>query len=228
MHNPLSQIQPNLLDLPESAVGEAELFPGAWIAMERLTKSNLEERITGFHQLMELDVHRVSPLVAYVLATRLEDPDIDLRAKVVGALGGLLYQGGDSNPLTPPEVKQSIRSYLSLMRRRKVFALLQVAEHHPQTQSDVAALLRGCSHAGKVLVHIFSDRKLPVEIRRQAIQYAGMVGFLEAVPRLERLAERLESRKSGQRSIPFAPPVDPEEKSLLHVVQTALTQLNTP
>ena len=196
--------------------------------MEHLTSSNLEERLTGLGQLIELDAHRVSPLIAYVLATRLEDPDIELRAKVVGALGGLLYQGGGSNPLTPPAVKQSLRSYLSQMRRRKVFALLQVAEYFPQRQSDVAAMLRGCSNAGKVLVDIFSDRKLSIEIRRQAIQFAGIVGFLEAVPRLERLAERLESRISGQHTIPFAPPINPEEKSLLHVIQTALTQLNTP
>lgn len=228
MPNPLSQIQPNLFDFPASAVGVAELFPAAWAAMELLISSSLEERLTGFDQLMELDAHRVSPLIAYVLATRLEDPDIDLRAKVVGALGGLLYQGGGSNPLTPPAVKQSIRSYLTHMRRRKVFALLQVAEYHPQTQSDVAAMFRSCSNAGKVLVDIFSDRRLSLEIRRQAIQFAGIVGFLEAVPRLERLAERLESRINGQRSIPFAPPVDPEEQSLLHVIQTALTQLNTP
>ena len=228
MPKPLSPIQPNLFDLPEFATGVAELFPAAWIAMEHLASSNLEERLTGFDQLKELDAHRVSPLVAYVLATRLDDPDINLRAKVVGALGGLLYQGGGSNPLTPPEVKQSIRSFLSQMRRRKVYALLQVAQHYPQNQSDVAAILRGCSNAGRVLVEIFSDRKLPIEIRRQAIQFSGIVGFLDAVPGLERLAERMESRMNGQRSMSFAPLVDPEEKSLLHVVQTTLALLNAP
>jgi hypothetical protein len=228
MSNPLSKIQPNSFDLPESAVGVAELFPGAWTAMERLISPNLEERLTGFGQLMELNAHRVSPLIAYVLVTRLDDPDINLRAKVVGALGGLLYKGGGSNPLTPPAVKQSLRFYLSQMRRRKVYALLQVAQHFPQYQSDVAAMLRGCSNSGKVLVDIFSDRRLSVDIRRQAIKFSGIVGFLEAVPGLERLAERMEARTNGRRSIPFAPPVDPEEKSLLHVVQTTLALLKAP
>jgi hypothetical protein len=223
-----------MFDFLDSATGVAELFPTVWDALQRLVSAHPEERHSGFNQLMELDAHRLSPLVAYVLATRLDDPDITFRLKVTQAVGALLSQSkpdqdnGGVTRIPSENVRQSLRFYLSQMRQRRIFALLQVADYQPSVQKDVAAIIKSCSHAGQVLADIFSDRKLPLNIRKQAIQYAGVVGFLDAVPRLEKLAERLEARKSGQRLMPFAPPVDPGERALIPIIQTALTLLNSP
>jgi hypothetical protein len=222
-----------MFDFLDSATGVAELFPAVWNALERLVSPRAEDRSSGLNILLELDAHRISPLVAYVLATRLDDPDMNLRIKVVEAVGGLLSRGVFSSSLdeegvkTPENVRQSLKFYLSQMRRRRIFALLQVADQHPSTHTSVAAIIKTCSHAGQVLADIFSDRRLPVNIRRQAIKYAGVVGFLDAAPRLEKLAERLEARMQGQRLMPFAPPVDSAEKALLPAIQTALSLLTT-
>jgi hypothetical protein len=186
----------------------------------------VKDRETGLDEIVELDAQTSSALVAYVLATRLEDKNIDFRLKVVNVLGPLLSRDEGLENATE-EVKQTLITYLAQMRQRKIYALLQVGETHPPSQTDVAVLLKTCSNAGKTLAEIFSDRKLPLEIRLQAIQLVGIVGFLETVPKLERLALRLEGQLNGQGTMPFAPNSDSKEKSLLPAIHTALTILNT-
>jgi hypothetical protein len=227
MINPSSYFQPNLFDFTDLATDVAELFPAIWGALEGVASAELVERQAGLDQLVELDAHRLSPLVAYVLVTRLDDANLEFRAKVVQALGSLLSPG-EAASFTPDEVKKTLKAYLSRMRQRRIYALLQVAEFQPSSQTHVAALLKGCSNAGKILADIFSDRKIMNEIRRQAINFVGIVGYLEAVPRLASLAERLESGANGQRSMSFAAPTDPEDLSLLPTVQAALMVLNSP
>ncbi|MCJ7700907.1 MAG: hypothetical protein MUO62_04945 [Anaerolineales bacterium] len=227
MMNTSEKLQPELFDFYDSVPGVAELFPSVWTAAEKLTSADVKERESGLDQLIDLDAHRLSPLIAYLIATCLADPDIEFRYKVVQTIGGLMLRG-EKYGIPTERVKQSLKNYLSQMRRRRIFALLQVSEYHPSAESSVVALFKGCSHAGKTLSDIFLDRKIQLEVRRQAIRFSGMVGFLDAVPGLEKLAARLEVRMSGQRSMPFATPIDQHEKSLLPTVQTALAILNFP
>ena len=219
--------QPVLFDFADSATGVAELFPEVWSALEELTSPVVDIRIGALDRLIEIDAPRLSPLVAYVLATRLDDPDIEFRFRVVQALGDVLAPQ-NSTVETPEMVRRHLKSYLSHMRRRNIFALLQVAEQKISSETNVAVLLNTCSYAGNALTNIFLDRKIPLPIRRQAIIYAGRVGFLDAIPALEKLADRLESRINGQSTMPFATPSDLDEKSLLPAVQTALRLLQTP
>jgi hypothetical protein len=51
------------------------------------------------------------------------------------------------------------------------------------------------------------------------------VGFVETISQLERLAERLSARANGQKRMSFAPPSEPDEASLLPIVQATLTML---
>jgi hypothetical protein len=208
-------------------VGVAELFPTIWRALEQLTSPDLSNRQTGLSQIVELDAHRLSPLVAYVLATRIEDQDIEFRFKVVQVLGDLLSQVKDST-VPAPEVRKTLKAYFSQMRQRKIYALLQVGDYYMSAGSSIAPLLRACSNAGRVLADIFLDRSLPLEIRLQAIQSAGDVGFLDTIPSLEKLAARLEGRLNGQHAMAFMPVTDSKEKSLLPAIQTALAILKTP
>ena len=225
MFEPPKLTQPHLFDFADPATGVMELFPTVWTALERLVSNNLDRKNKGLDQLLDLDAHRLSSLIAYVLATCLSDPDVNFRFRIVKAIGNLF---STETPSPSEAVLQSLKTYLSKMRRRRIYALLEVAEYHSASVTDVAALIKTCSHAGGTLADIFSDRKIPIELRRQAINISGIVGFLDVIPALERLAGRLESRMGGQREMPFAPPDDVSEKSLLPTVQTALTILQSP
>ena len=224
---PTTISQPVLFEIPGSATGMAELFPAAWAAMEKLISPDVNTRNSALDQLLALEAHRLSPLIAYTLAIHLEDRDIEFRSRIAQALGSLLSSRDDGEQV-PEFVRQGLKSYLSQMRRRKVYAILQVAAFRADTESSVAALLNACSFAGASLAIIFLDRKLSLDIRRQAIIFAGRVGFLDTIPSLERLRDRLESRTNGQRKMVFAPPDSEDEKSLLPAVQTALAYLNSP
>ncbi len=223
---PLSP-QPTLFEISQPSQRVGELFPAIWNALELLSSPQVERRHQAMDQIFELDAHCISPMVAYMVTTRIEDQDIDMRLRAVQAVGQVL-RACNGNGGAPSEIRQAVTPYLSQMRRRKIYGLLQILEAHPSAETDVAAVLNVCSFAGSTLALIFLDRKLSLEIRRQAINFTGIVGFLDAVSALERLADRLESRMNGQRSMPFAPPSDKDEKSLLPTVQATLRMLKTP
>jgi len=142
-------------------------------------------------------------------------------------LGGLLLPDLEGRP-TPEPVRRYLVAALSQMRTRSIYALLEVAYDGPDTAASVARLLNVCPYAGKHLVEILNERKLPLTIRRAAVDFIGSVGYLEAIPALERLATRLEARLGGQQSMPFAPPAVQDETDLLPVVQAALVMLKAP
>ena len=223
----VSLTQPLLFDQLDTATGTVELFPAVWRAAEELSSPDAATRHDALDRLVELDAPRLSPLVAYVLVTRIIDPDIELRLRVVSILGKILSLKGEGKD-TPESVRQHLKGYLSLMSHRGLLPVLEVAEKYPSSESDVAALLNACSHAGTLLADMVVDRRAPMGMRRQAVNFIGQVGFLNAIPALERLAERLETRMSGQKSMPFAPPSRSEEMTLLPAVQAALTFLRQP
>ena len=219
--------QPALFDFSDSTKGALELFPEVWNAAEKLTSPNLLERRDAIDHLIVLDAPRLSPLVAYIVATRIFDTDLELRYKAVGVLGKILSPR-ETGKLVPPAVRLHLKAFCSQMENQGFLNLLEVANAYPEAESKVAALLNLCSQSGEILVSIMGARKVPFELRRQAIIFIGRVGFLDAIPALERYESRLESRMNGQKSMPFAPPSTSEEKTLLPVIQTTLTLLKEP
>jgi hypothetical protein len=219
--------QPMLFDFYEPSTSTLELFPMVWRAAEELTSPDVQIRLAALDSLLELDAPRLSPLVAYVLATRIIDPDLELRYRVIRAIGRLLSLDTKGN-VTPEPVRQHLRAYLSQMSRRGILDLLEIGEKFPSAESEVASLLNICSHAGGVLAEIVADRRAPLGMRRQAVHYIGRVGFLSAISTLERVSGRIESRLSGQKAMPFAPPSAPDEVALLPSIQTALNLLHQP
>ncbi len=170
---------------------------------------------SAFDRLVEFDAIRQLPLVTYLLVTRLAEPDIELRTRIVKNLGSLVNAG--LSPAGPSEqVVQTLMNCVSELRTREVFALLQVAEYDKNAEGYIADLLSLCSFAGGHLSQILSNRSAPVEIRRQAAYFIGLLGYLEALPVLERMASRLESRG------------DLDENSILPVLQNAVQQLSAP
>ncbi len=219
--------QPPLFQFGESSAGAVELFPTVWSACEDLVAPDPELRHKGLDQLLALGAPRLSPLVTYLLTTRLADTDTSLRVRVAQTLGGLLLPDLEGRP-TPEPVRRHLVSALSQMRTRSIYALLEVAYDGADTAASVARLLNVCPYAGGHLVEILNERKLPLTVRRAAVDFIGSVGYLEAIPALERLATRLEARLGGQQSMPFAPPAVQDETDLLPVVLAALAMLKAP
>jgi hypothetical protein len=78
------------------------------------------------------------------------------------------------------------------------------------------------------MVSILENRKTLLAVRLQAVIMIGLVGFLDTVPFLERLENRLATRLEGQQSFPAmysSPPAPVEEDELLPAIRTAIRRL---
>ncbi|MGW8250861.1 MAG: hypothetical protein ACWGO1_09485, partial [Anaerolineales bacterium] len=223
----LSPNQPTLFDLGESTQGTAEIFPAIWHLCEAMVSPDLSVRRAAVHQVVEVEAGRLLPLVTYILATRLTETDLDLRAEIISGVGEILLP--DKDGLPPSEsVRQTLTAYLAEMRTRQIYALLQVLPDHPELEKVVARLLNACPYAGNQLAEILTSRKVPLDIRRHAVRLIGLVGYLDAIPALERLLARLESRLNGQQTMSFAPVDMVEDAVLIPDIRRALAFLQSP
>jgi hypothetical protein len=105
--------------------------------------------------------------------------------------------------------------------------LLQVADFDPQYIDSVAVLLNSCSFAGNHLADILMDRSIVVSIRMRAVELIGQVGYLDAIPVLDRLRNRLEARLNGQQHMPFLTLEEGDEVALLPSIQATLEILQS-
>jgi HEAT repeat protein len=218
--------QPQLFLLEES-LGTIELFPSVWNALEDLTKDDLNLRRVALGELIELDAPRYSPVVSYILVTRVTEPNIELRARIIETLGEVLLP--DKNGLPAPEdVRSSLHLYLSGFRTRQIYALLQASAEYDSLEDHVARLLNSCRFAGNHLIDILNDPSTPLEVRAQAAVMIGKVGYLSILPALEKLAGRLEARLSNQMAMNFAAQKDTSESDLLPFIQEAIQALKSP
>lgn len=215
--------QIDYLELDNTFTGSTELFPTVWQALEGLASPEVADRNASLDSLLETEAPKFSPLVAYNLATRLIDPDIKFRARIIEALGNVIAPA--TGPTPPPEVRRHLKAHCMEIGRGMIIAILEVAVVDTSVESHIATLFNLCSHSGTILIDLMADRKVPVSIRQQAIYFIGRVGFIEAIPYLDRLADRLTSRAKGQRRMPFAPLSEPDEFTLISAAQATMTVL---
>lgn len=217
--------QPPLFDFSgDTTIGALELFPMVWSALEGMTSPDVIQRNQSLDKLLEINAPRLSPLVAYILVTYLQDADVGFRARVIEALVDILTPDEKGKP-APEAVRQRLLYHLSQLRRRTIYAILQTGVEGVISRTKVSVLLNACPYAGKILADILGDRKADMTLRKQAAYFIGDVGFLDAVPELERIRGRLESRQNGQRSMPFLPPSLGNESELLPEINKALQLL---
>ncbi len=217
--------QPPLFEFNgDTTTGALELFPMVWNALEALTSPDVVQRNQALDNLLEIQAPRLSPLVAYILVTRLQDTDIHFRARVIKVLADVLSPDEKGNP-APEEVRQKLLYHLPQIRRRTIYAILQVCVDNLARRADVSVLLNACPYAGNALADILGDRKTDLAIRKEAAYFIADVGFLDAVPELERIRGRLETRQNGQRSMAFLPPSLGDEAELLPDITKALQVL---
>jgi hypothetical protein len=218
--------QPTLFDFDETTTGAIELFPAVWSALEDISAPEAPIRESGLERLLAFNAPRLSPLVAYVTVTRITDPDLSLRARAIRTVGKVLTPDSLGRP-APEQVVRTLAAYLSQMRIRSIYSLLQAVDESPELEPYVARLLNMSPYSGSHLAEIAQDRKKSLSIRRQAVHFIGQVGFLDAVSALERLESRLGARLSGQQAMHFAPPASSDEVVLLPEVQRVLSVLKT-
>lgn len=214
--------QPQMLFVEDQTSGESlELFPIVWGAVERLTSPNSSDRHTALDQLLQISAPRLSPLVSHILASRLSDPEISIRGRIVECLANVLSL--DENGLPAPEkVREHLLHGLASMRQRRIFAVLQVVVENPLIENHAAKLLSANPYSCNHLGNIMADRMNSFDIRKLAANLIGKIGFLDAIPTLERLEKRLESRQNGQLTMKFATPSVTDEADLLTAIKDAI------
>jgi hypothetical protein len=111
-----------------------------WGAAEALTSPDLETRQGGLQQLVNQDAVRHHPLVAYLLITRLVEPDIALRSQIVDALAEVVTPNGHGEP-EEASAYSTLSMHLTGMRTRQIYALLQVVDYEKSNESKVIGLL---------------------------------------------------------------------------------------
>lgn len=195
-----------------------------WGAAEALTSPDLETRHLGLKQLVEQDAVRHQPLVAYLLLSRLTEPDIALRAQIVDAIAEVIIPNGHGDPAKAPSFSTMMVELMG-MRTRQIYALLQVVDFDTLNEPKVASLLDYCSYAGSHLAHILSTRTLPLSLRKQAAYFIGRIGYLDALPALERMAARLETRCNSRIELGES---DGDETALLSLIRSSLELLRAP
>lgn len=218
--------QPQLFLLEES-IGTLELFPAVWSALEELTKADPEARINALEQLIELDAPRFSPVVSYILVTKITDSPLEFRARLIEVLGKVLTPDENGIPASE-DVRNCLHLYLSGFRTRQIYALLQVSAVNNSLEEHISRLLNACPFAGNHLINILNDSKTPIDIRMGAAVMIGKVGYLDTLPALEKLSRRMEARISGQKTMDFAQQRSSIELRLLPVVNEALRTLRAP
>lgn len=220
-----TQYQPSLIALhnPEREAA-IELFPGVWQAAENLASNDVKLRNASLDVLLASGAPAVSPLVAYMLATRLFDPDMDFRTRIVTVLSSLMQRNEDGT-YAAESVRSQVITALSYFDERGLFALLEVGMHRPDAMPDIEKLVKYSPRAGKTLKAVAGDRLKSLDMRRAAIQLLGRIGYVNALSELERLRNRIETRQAGQKSMPFAPPGTSNELGLLSDLQKAIVAL---
>lgn len=215
IHRPVQpHNQPPLFDYFSTSLGVSELFPAVWGALEMLIGPGSDGKNAALDTLSENDAVRFSPLVAYILTTRINEPDLDIRCRVIKMIGDTLIQNSEGQ-IAPDEVRQILAYYLSQMRTRQIYSILQALVQQNSLISHAGRLMNFSPYAGSHLAGLAGSRQTPIDIRQQAIKLIGFVGFLDALSDLERIMIKLESRVNGQQAMPFAPSTSTEETVLL-------------
>jgi hypothetical protein len=184
----------------------------------------VKARHKALDELLQSGAPRVSPLVAYVLSTRLFDPEIEFRKRVVEALANLMRRDVDGR-YAADAVRSQVITSLSYFDDRGLLSMLEVATDKSDMMSHIEKLIKYSPRTGKFLKEIARDRLVDLEIREAAIILIGNLGIVDALSELERVRNRIEMRQEGQKSMPFAPPSGANETILLPEIQKAILAL---
>lgn len=173
-----------------------------WLAAEKLVSPQAVEREEALDFLVDKGVPAKSPLIAYLLATRISDPDLEVRFYMVKALGDVLT-GSEQGELLPDNVLRQLQGFLAHLNKEQVLDLLEVSGQYLSAEESLIEIFKLCSYAGHVLSGIVNDRKIHLDIRQKAIYFCGEAGFLETNTTLQVLVTKIEKRNQVLRKFPL-------------------------
>ena len=197
-----------------------------WTAGEMFISPHVEERRRGLAILCGSEAVRSSSLTLHLLASRVDEPDLGLRAQIVHALADY-FEIRDREYRYPPEVRGLVAGHLRKFALPQLLALLELyqaaAEGRVGLRPDsLLSLTERIPNASSLLTHIAGDRSQPLPLRQSAVELIGQVGFTDASSVLEGLRLRLEGRRAGQLTMMFAPSDWPEDQALLPALRETL------
>jgi len=173
-----------------------------WLAAERLVSPLAVEREEALDYLIEHGAPAKSPLIAYLLATRLSDPDLEVRCHMVKALGDVL-KGAEQGEQLPDQVLWQLQGFLAHLNKEQITDLLEISELYLSAEESLIEIFKLSSYAGNVLSGIVNDRKISLGIRKKATYFCGEAGFLETITTLQILVMRIEKRNQVLGKFPL-------------------------
>jgi len=172
-----------------------------WLTLENLIAPDPDLRESALEELAELECCQEQPLIVYLLATRLLDPELEIRFYTARILGGWVNFDCPSQVLTEKSLS-ILTGFTNQLDQSQLVKLLEVSAAYLAAEGAVGNILKMCSYAGKALGGIVNDRTIPVEIRQQAIFYCGEVGFLNSEIAIRNLIQRVQKNQARAGFIP--------------------------
>jgi len=169
--------------------------PRTWSVLEALIAPDPDIREQAIDDLGSLEGFREQPLAVYLLATRLLDPVLEIRFRAVQALGCLLEFDRPGEGL-PARSFRTLAAFTTQLEKEQLVKLLEVSARYLAAEEAIVQIMKLCSYAGKILGGIVNDRKLPVEIRQQALYFCGEVGYLNTAISIRNLIQRIEKNRA--------------------------------
>jgi len=172
-----------------------------WLTLENLIAPDPALRESALEELAELEGCQEQPLIVYLLATRLLDPELEIRFYAARILGDWVDFDCPSQALSEKTLN-ILTGFTNQLDQSQLVKLLEVSAAYLAAEEAVGNILKMCSYAGKALSGIVNDRTIPVEIRQQAIFYCGEVGFLNTVIAIKNLIQRVQKNQARAGLIP--------------------------
>lgn len=199
------------------------------MAGEMFVSTHIEERRRGFALLFGSEAARRSTLTPQLLASRVDEPDLNLRAEIVQALADYFEIRGRQYRY-PADIRVAVVGHLRKFERPHVLALLDLQRAAREgavklKAESLACVLERIPNVSVHLARIAGERSVALGLRCAAIELIGVVGFMDALPALEGLEARLEGRRAGQLPMAFAPSDNPDDQHLLPALKETLQAL---
>jgi len=172
-----------------------QLDKDLWEAAESLISTDPDIRENSLNEIKEIDGFSESPLIAYLLVSRINEPDLEIRYHLIQLLGQLVDYEIPGEHLSD-QALISAKAALDLLEKDQLIRILEVAESYISAEKAVCNILKLSSYAGVGLSGIVNDRKLTVSLRQQAVFFCGEVGYLSSRPTLHNLVQRVEKTRT--------------------------------
>lgn len=166
-----------------------------WTTLENIISPDPYLRDKGLEELISIKGFQEQPLLVYMLVTRIVDPDLEVRLHAIQILGKLLRKDHSEGGI-PDNSFITVTEFTTQLEKEQLIKLLEVGVEYLAAEEAITNILKLCSYAGKRLGGIVNDRRLPIEIRQQAIHFCGEVGFLTTLTVIQNLIHRVEKNRS--------------------------------